>query len=75
MVTATEAARMLGMRKQRMYECIKRGVVSVQRYGPTVMVDPDVARQELEQDGYFFRSDVRKRAQALKKRPVARPVE
>ncbi len=64
MVTMTEAAEKLGIRPQRLYEKVKRGVVSSQRYGRAVMIDPEQARKELEAAGYFRRSKMYKRKKA-----------
>lgn len=62
MVTAKEAAEMFGMDPSQMYTNIKRGVVTAQRYGRSVMVYPDQARQELEDSGFFLRREGYRRA-------------
>lgn len=56
MITAFEAAKQLGIRSERLYENIKRGVVSVKKYGNSSMLYLDEARKELEENGFFIRS-------------------
>jgi excisionase family DNA binding protein len=53
---AKEAAELLGVPKQRMRELMARGCISFQRYGRSVMVDPEIARAELEACGFYARS-------------------
>lgn len=55
LVTATEAARALGMPASRMFENIRRGKVSCKRYGHSTVVNLEQARKELEESGFFMR--------------------
>lgn len=54
--TMTDAARRLGIPYQRLQDNIKRGIVSASRAGGCILVNPEIARQELEDNGFFWRS-------------------
>ena len=58
-VTATEAARQLGMSQQLFSHHIKRGTVTVRRAGGSLLVEMEQVRQELEADGFFMRRKIR----------------
>ncbi len=64
--TMTDAAKQIGIPKQRLYHNIKSGVVSARKVGKVVLLDPEVAREELRCNGFFRRSEMHKRKRAAR---------
>lgn len=66
--TMTQAAKQLGIAKQQLYRFVKSDVVSGQRAGRVVLIDPEQARRELEADGYYERSEQVRRSRLKNKK-------
>ncbi len=67
LTTMTEAAELLGIPKQRLYQKIKEGKVTGRKVGErVVLVDTEKARRELERSGYFRRSEMYRRKKAAR---------
>ncbi len=66
LTTMTDAAKQLGMQKQRLYEKVKEGIVTAKKTGGVVLIDTEQARQELAVTGYFYHREKYRRTRAAR---------
>lgn len=59
-VTLTEAARIIGVAHQTLSQYLKAGKLSAQRAGTVWLVNPNTAKKELENAGFYRRKENRK---------------
>jgi len=65
---ASEACAQLGVSQQRVYWYMVRDRITYRHVGRTVLIDPEVLRSELEEQGYFQRAAKWKQARKSEKR-------